>query len=264
MKLAMKPVMERTVLIATALAAPGLIASPALAVEPSAQHQAAQAYAAGAAAFKAKQYAAALASFERAFKLDPVPILLYNIARCHEEMGNAQEAVTGFRLYLARAPQAADRADVERRIRVMEAILKRQAATPAAPPSAAPPSAAPPSAAPASVAEPAESEWQLPWGIGLASAGGLGVAVGVVFGASARSNEDAHRAANDDATKSARWADAESDASIATASTIIGGVLLAGGLGLILWDVLTDTPAAGVDVTPLPGGGAAMGWRIAF
>lgn len=259
----MKLVMKRTALIATVLVAPGLIASPVLAVEPSAQHQAAQAYAAGAAAFKAKQYAVALASFERAFKLDPVPILLYNIARCHEEMGNAQEAVTGFRLYLTRAPQAADRADVERRIRVMEAILKRQAVA-AAPPSAAPPSAASASVAPTSVAEPAESGWQLPWGIGLASAGGLGVAVGVVFGASARSNEDAHRAANDDATKSARWADAESDASIATASTIIGGVLLAGGLGLILWDVLAETPAAGVDVTPLPGGGAAMGWRIAF
>lgn len=222
--------------------------------------QAAQVYAQGVAAFKAANYKTALSRFERAYKLDPAPVLLYNIARCHEEMGNAKKSIEGFRLYLARQPDSPDRPDVERRIRVMEAILSRQAAAPpTAPPSAAPPSAP---ASVVSAAPPPEAPWQRPWGVGLTAAGALGVGMGIVFGISARDNEKAHQAADGDAEKSKRLDEAESDATAATVSFVAGGVLFAAGAGLLLWDLLgVDAPR--VQVTPMPGGGA-VGWSASF
>jgi tetratricopeptide (TPR) repeat protein len=100
------------------MVAPGTASADAL-------EQAAQAYKDGVAAFKAEEFPTALGLFERAYKLDPSPILIYNLARTHEEMGHASEAIDHFELYLTRVPGAADRADVERRVRVMKKILEQ-------------------------------------------------------------------------------------------------------------------------------------------
>lgn len=103
-----------------------------VAAQPTAKERAAAAYREGSAAFKAGRFAKALESFEKAYKLDPSPILLYNLARAYEEMGNAEKAIENFELYLARVPDAPDRAEVETRIRVTRKMMERGAPSAAA------------------------------------------------------------------------------------------------------------------------------------
>jgi tetratricopeptide (TPR) repeat protein len=119
--------------------------------------QATEAYEAGVAAFKAKDFAEALARFERAYKLDPSPVLLYNLARTHQEMRHWTQAIEHFELYLARVPDGDDRADVEARVRTMRNLLAEIEAAKAEPPSEAPPPVEPPPAEPPP-AEPPRAE----------------------------------------------------------------------------------------------------------
>ncbi|MCA9542328.1 MAG: hypothetical protein KC620_25700, partial [Myxococcales bacterium] len=52
-------------------------------------------------------------------------ILLYNLARASEEMGDPEQAITHYKTYLARIPQnAEDRGEVETRVRVMEKTVQ--------------------------------------------------------------------------------------------------------------------------------------------
>ncbi|MCA9559336.1 MAG: tetratricopeptide repeat protein, partial [Myxococcales bacterium] len=120
------------------------LGAPALA-QPTEQArvQATEAYEAGVAAFKAKDFAEALARFERAYKLDPSPVLLYNLARTHQEMRHWTQAIEHFELYLARVPDGDDRADVEARVRTMRNLLAEIEAAKAEPPPAEPPPAEP-------------------------------------------------------------------------------------------------------------------------
>jgi tetratricopeptide (TPR) repeat protein len=116
-----------------------LLLSAVLTAPPSAadRAEAGRIYDLGAAAFRAEDYDAAIAHFESALRLDPSPILLFNLARSHEEAGNASAAIGNFERYLEAWPEADDRADVERRIRVMRAIdeqVREVAATQPPPP----------------------------------------------------------------------------------------------------------------------------------
>lgn len=101
------------------------LASPvgrAWAAPVSPKAQAVTLYDEGVALFKAKKFAEAREKFQAAYNLDPAANLLYNLARAAEEMGDASAAVGHYRAYIARFPNAADRGEVERRIRVLEAV----------------------------------------------------------------------------------------------------------------------------------------------
>ncbi len=90
----------------------------------TAQEQAAVYFEQGRAFFKAKDYRSAAEQFQAAYNLDPVPILLYNMARAAEEMGDPEKAIVHYQSYLKRiGPQAEDRGEVQRRIRVMEKTI---------------------------------------------------------------------------------------------------------------------------------------------
>lgn len=108
-----------------------LLAGPAAAIagEPAAtvQQQAAALYKQGVGRFKAQDFEAAARLFQQAYDLDPSPVLLYNLARSAEEMGDAEAAIRHYRAYLQRFESASDRSEVERRIRTIEAF-QRQAA----------------------------------------------------------------------------------------------------------------------------------------
>lgn len=99
-------------------------APPALAVSPDDAAVAKAAYDEGVGAFRGQDYETALAHFERAYALDPSPILLYNMARANEELGRPAASIERFEQYLEAAPDASDRGDVERRVRVMRAIVE--------------------------------------------------------------------------------------------------------------------------------------------
>src|SRR5262249_17073896 len=114
----------------------------------------------------------------QAYALDPSPVLLYNVARAYEGLGDLPHAIEGYRRYLDSDPQTEDRAAIERRIATREQqqrdreALERQRATPV--------SESPPPA-PRSVSP-------VPWIFG--AVGLAGVGVGIVLGVLAQSRHD--------------------------------------------------------------------------
>ena len=87
--------------------------------------QAAALFEEGAGLFRKRSFREASERFQAAYNLDPSPILLYNLARAAEEMGDPQAAVGHYKAYLLRYPQAEDRDKVETQIRVLGAIASK-------------------------------------------------------------------------------------------------------------------------------------------
>ena len=65
-------------------------------------------------------YQEALVEYEAAYMEVPDPAFLYNIGQCHRKMGNAKEAISFYKSYLRNAPNAPNRADVQKRISELE------------------------------------------------------------------------------------------------------------------------------------------------
>lgn len=229
-------------------------ATPAFAQAPtppaSTKERAKATYLEGAKAFKAKDYATALQLFERAYKLDPSPVLIYNLARVHEEMGNAAESIDHFELYLSRVPDSPDKGDIERRVRVMKAILDRSKAPPQTPVAEA-------STEPEAPSDPIALK---PFAYGSLGVGGALLIAGVVYGLKANSAEEDHNAATNGVDKGKFADDANQFSTLANVGLIGGGVLLAAGA--TLW-FLDGGEEGALTLAPTPGG-AAMGWSIHF
>ena len=81
---------------------------------------------AGKAAYVKGKYDDALIAFEAAYEADPQPKHLYNMARCHEQLGRLSKASDFYERYLRDAPEAEDREDVETRA---ELLTKKLTAT---------------------------------------------------------------------------------------------------------------------------------------
>jgi hypothetical protein len=87
-----------------------------------------QHFAAGEAKYKGGDYPGAIAEFMAADALVPSPILSFNIALCHEKLGNKVDAAKLYRDYLARRPDAPNRSTVEARISALDAEIAAAAA----------------------------------------------------------------------------------------------------------------------------------------
>jgi tetratricopeptide (TPR) repeat protein len=114
-----------------------------------AQQQAKENYDRGVMAYNLERFDEAIAAFTRAYELDPAPILLFNIAQSRWKKGESERAVFYYRRYLEAAPDAPNRAQVEARIRDLEAAPSRapepaSARVPNAPPAYVQERAAPP------------------------------------------------------------------------------------------------------------------------
>src|SRR5882757_6383592 len=69
----------------------------------------------------------AIAQFEKAYEIDPAPILLFNIGQAHRNSGNNDRAIFFYRRYLEQAPRtASNRSDVEKRIKQLEQLPRTQ------------------------------------------------------------------------------------------------------------------------------------------
>ncbi len=95
-------------------------------------------YQAGARLFDQNQYRAAIGEFDAANKLAPSGLLDYNIALCHERLGEVAEALARYRSYLARSSNPANRTEVEKKIAQLEQSERDRAAATNTVPSTAP------------------------------------------------------------------------------------------------------------------------------
>lgn len=101
----------------------GLAAPPAEAQTRGQIRRARILFARGLHQFDRHRYQAALRTFTRAYQLAPAPPLVYNMAQCHAALGNDARAAESYRLFLQLAPDAPNRAEVERRLRQIDAHL---------------------------------------------------------------------------------------------------------------------------------------------
>ena len=139
-----------TVLWLVLLASVGASAARADDLEAAKAH-----YKAGESYYDQASYADALKEFQEAYRLSGRPALLYNVARCMEQLGRFDDAITALEKYLRADPKAKDRVTIEQRIVNLKARRDEQRARAAAPasPATAPTSPTSP-ASPASPASP--------------------------------------------------------------------------------------------------------------
>jgi tetratricopeptide (TPR) repeat protein len=109
--------------------------------------------------FEARDYRAAMATFECSFRNVPHHSTLYNIARAAEFAGEFQQALEAWRGYLRMNPNAEDRAEIEDRIRGLETSIREAQSQPVQP--------AQPGVQPA---QPAQPTWTPPPDPGAAAA----------------------------------------------------------------------------------------------
>jgi len=94
----------------------------------------------GASEYNLGHFAEAIVQFEKAYEIDPAPILLFNIGQCHRQTGNKERAAFFYRRYLEQNPKAENRAEVESRIADLDRSLKEEKDLQQRPPTAlAPP-----------------------------------------------------------------------------------------------------------------------------
>lgn len=117
---------------------------------------------AGRAAFGHARYDEALQYFRRSYELSHRPDLLFNIGQTADRMRRDAEALDAFTRYLDTVPDAANRAEVETRVRYLREALSHDApATPIEPESVATtpePGPTPDTAGDVAASEPAASE----------------------------------------------------------------------------------------------------------
>jgi tetratricopeptide (TPR) repeat protein len=108
--------------------------------------------------FDLGDYPRALEEAEQAYRLDPLPQILFNIGQCHRALKHWERASYFYRRYLAKVPDAPNRRAVEDRLVEVEYRLKTEQLP--APPQPAP--QPPPKAAPTLDAPPAAPQPTLP------------------------------------------------------------------------------------------------------
>lgn len=238
--------MNRALILLLALG----LGAPAPALANSAVARAKAEYAEGVKAFRVRNFEVALGHFERAFKLDSSPVLLYNLARCHEELGNNIAAVDNYELYLARAPDAADRTNVEERVRLLRIAQAREEARAKAARARAKASPTPNGVTDrVAPAGDAHLDW---WGYGLVGVGAAGLVYGLVQGVAASDAVSDHEQATTNAAKVDAADAAESAQQQANLGYAVGAALVLGGVGLLAWDAFGGETT--MSVTPTPGG----------
>jgi len=179
-------------------------------------------------AYKTGQFERAASLLREAYGLYPEPILLYNLARALEGLGDTVGAIAQYQRYLDAAVDIPDRAGIERRIAVMKEQLAAQKRADAPPPPPPPrPRIVPSTPLPVVIDTPRRASYVGPIaviGVGVAAlAGGAGAGVLAQHAhASAVAAADQLTAANDQR-------DATRYAAAANIAFVAGGALVATG-----------------------------------
>jgi hypothetical protein len=85
-------------------------------------------------AYNAGRYADALKSFERAYRLKPLPGFLFNLGQCHRKLGHHERALEYFSRYLREGAEGPNRKKARRLVKVLKRKQrkKERAASPSA------------------------------------------------------------------------------------------------------------------------------------
>lgn len=151
-------------------------AEPSAAVTSARDEEARSLFHAGRAAMSEGRYEDALGYFERAYELSPRAALLFNIGAVAERLRRDRDALEAYRAYLAAAPEAENRLEVERRIALLEEAI---AASEQAPAERAGSDEAPAIASGATAAGAGQDGVDVPLIVGL-SVGGAALVVGAI------------------------------------------------------------------------------------
>ena len=87
----------------------------------------------GANAYSQKQFTQALVMFQRAYRENPQPALLFNIAECERQLGSFEMAAKSYRDYLAQAPDAPNHEEAEKLAAQMDDAATAAQTKPVAP-----------------------------------------------------------------------------------------------------------------------------------
>jgi tetratricopeptide (TPR) repeat protein len=109
----------------------GLLASTAATAGPVEDASADALYQRAEQHFSVAEIGRALAAFQQAYRLKPIPRHLFSIGECHRYLGQDQAAIASFRHYLRHLPRARNRAQVEKLIEELTGKLARSASRPA-------------------------------------------------------------------------------------------------------------------------------------
>ena len=129
-----------------------LLTMLSLAQDDGPKAEARRAYDRGVTEYNLGRFDWAIVEFERAYELDPAPMLLYNLAQAERRAGNRRRALFLYERFVNRAPTAENAANARRHIRdLTEAIRAEEAEppTPAVEPPSTPPVAPPQAVRPA-------------------------------------------------------------------------------------------------------------------
>jgi tetratricopeptide (TPR) repeat protein len=116
----------------------------------------------------------ALDEYQQAFDARPIPDFLFNIGQCYRNLGDYDAAIFSYKQYLAAAPDAPNRAQVEQLIVDLQARKDQEDARRLAPQPQPPPAPAPPppvAVAPPPPGPPIYTRWWFWTGIGVVAAG---------------------------------------------------------------------------------------------
>jgi tetratricopeptide (TPR) repeat protein len=202
-------------------------------------------------------FAGAIALLDQAYAAFPEPVILYNLGRTHEGLGNDEAAISAYEKYLAAQPDAKDRGAIARRVQTLRerSDERHHAAARAKQPCAPLPS-------PAIASNQAKREdaglrppypRALPWVI--TGVGALGLSGGAALWFLAKARHD--QAQNDADVGSAQndQNEARSLAQGASVALVIGGVLTAAGAA---WGIVTLLPSPS-KAQPMPHLSLAIG-----
>jgi tetratricopeptide (TPR) repeat protein len=241
------------------------------------------------------KYPEAITEFEAAYLIGADPVMIYNIAQSYRLNSQPEEAARFYRNYLRSAPEATNRAEVEKKIAEMDkqAADKRQSAaapapveTPAPPAPVTTPAPVPGASGPGSglptqpppwspggepagvvgATAPAADRPSRGWPLALMIGGGVLVTTSLLLGAAAanKAKEVEKRASPGNLPFDADTKKLETDGKVASAAAVVFGLtgLAVGGVGLFWWfrSAPAETSAAGstasaTSVFPLAGPG---------
>jgi tetratricopeptide (TPR) repeat protein len=145
-----------------------------------------------------REFRSALDGFKRAYLFQEDPAILFNIAQCHRQLSEKEEAAKFYRTFLYKMPDAPNRAEVERILTTLEDQIRAEQAAKQEPPKGtldpqrAEPATPPPPVEPA-VSKPAPKPRAAlrPAGIALLAGGGaLAVTGAVLAGLAAQAHGD--------------------------------------------------------------------------